>query len=77
MTIKKRIEKLEKQSAPKNAPRVVTVYADEVTPAKLEALRNDKSIETLIVVEYIDEQPFSTITTSRYSRRVGIDVSKL
>lgn len=75
--LQSRVKQLEQKHAPKDGGRVVTVYKDKVTPAELEAMRHDKTIGTLIAIEYRNQKPVSEITTGRYSARVGVDLGNL
>jgi hypothetical protein len=60
MTLKNRLQQLEKQSAP--ARRIVVRYTEQADPAELDALRSDPAV-TLILVEYADE-PTAEDTTA-------------
>jgi hypothetical protein len=78
---KNRLAQLEKQSAKQSTDRkqVVCVYTDEHTPAEIEALRKDKTIGTLILVEYVDGDPISSIQYQGKAdaQYIGVDVGKL
>lgn len=74
-----RITKLEQKHAPPDAKRTVVVYADDHTPAELEAMQSDESIGTLIIIEYQDAQPLTAISWqgNPHPRYIGIDAGKL
>lgn len=63
MSHKSRLAKLEAKHAPKAATRVKVVYADQIAPGELEAMRNDATIGALVIIEYADMQPVSQSQT--------------
>ena len=73
-----RITKLEKENKPAVDMKTKVVYADQVPPEELQAIRADRTIGTLIVVEYVDQQSVSEISWQGkpVKKYIGLDMGK-
>lgn len=57
---------------------IKVIYEHEHTPEEIEAMRQDATTGTLIIVHYVDAQPQSEITYSNGNvKSVGIDMGKI